>query len=332
MMGDLRPDPCRSLAVKRFDRYLEIICKNKDRQASAEGNLTTIRRLGRRAAGAAALGCLAASLCGASSRPLHVVSTISTLASFVRAVGGDAVVVDSLVPIGSGPEDYQPTPADITNLHDADVLVENGTHLETWLDRTIENASNPHLRVVVLSDGLQKKGADPHLWMDPELARAYVRKIRDALSAADPAHRAAYARNAAAYDRTLLALEREIKQRIATIPPRQRTMIVFHNAWQYYDDRFGLRTAGILELSPGQEPNPRQIADLVALAQRERVRAIFSEPEYSPKLMRALAESAGISVVENLYDDSLSQDARAKDYVTMLRYDTNVIVRSLGGR
>jgi ABC-type Zn uptake system ZnuABC Zn-binding protein ZnuA len=261
-----------------------------------------------------------------------VVATISTLASFVHAVGGDAVVVDTLVPIGSGPEDYQPTPADIIRLHDADVLVENGAGLETWLDRTIENASNAHLRVAVLSDGLPKKAGNPHLWMDPHYARAYVRAVRNALSAADPAHRALYARNAAAYNRTLLALENEIKQRIATIPPKQRTMIVFHNAWRYYDDHFGLRTLGILEISPGQEPNPRQVSDLVALARREHVRAIFSEPEYSPKLMRSLAESAGINVVEDLYDDSLSQDARAKDYVTMLRYDTNLIVRSLGGR
>jgi len=283
-------------------------------------------------AGAVALACLAVSLYGASSRPLHVVATISTLASFVRAVGGDAVVVDTLVPIGSSPEDYQPAPTDIIRLHDADVLVKNGVNLEIWLDRTIENASNAHLRVVVLSDGLPVKNANPHLWMDPEFARAYVRKIRDALCDADPAHCTTYARNAAAYDRRLLALEREVRERIATIPTRQRTMIVFHNAWQYYNDRFGIRTLGILELSPGQEPNPRRVSDLVALAEREHVHAIFSEPEYSPKLMRALAESAGIAGVDNLYDDSLSQDARAKDYVAMIRYDTNVIVRSLGGR
>jgi manganese/iron transport system substrate-binding protein len=294
--------------------------------------LNTIRRWARRAAGAIALACFAASPCTAANRPLHAVATISTLASFVRAVGGDAVVVSTLVPVGSGPEDYQPSPSDIVGLRDADVLIENGANLETWLDRTIENAGNPHLRVVVLSDGLPKKSGNPHLWMDPEYARAYVRKIRDALSAADPARRASYARNAAAYDRTLTALERDVKKRIATIPPERRTMIVFHNAWQYYNDRFGLRTLGVLESSPGREPNPRQIADLVASARREHVRVIFSEPEYSPKLMTALAESAGISVVENLYDDSLSQDARAKDYTSMMRYDTDVIVRSLGGR
>ena len=108
-------------------------------------------------------------------------------------------------------------------------------------------------------------------------------------------------------------------------------MIVFHNAWQYYDDRFGLKTIGVVELSPGQEPNPQYIAQLVTLAKGEHVRAIFAEPEYSPKLVQTLAESAGIRTVENLYDDSIGTDPRVTDYASMLRFDTATIVRALGG-
>jgi zinc transport system substrate-binding protein len=109
-------------------------------------------------------------------------------------------------------------------------------------------------------------------------------------------------------------------------------MIVFHNAWQYYDDRFGLRTIGVLELSPGQEPNPQYISQLITLAKANHVRAVFAEPEYSPKLVDALAESAGISTVENLYDDSLGMNPRVGTYEDMLRYDTATIVHALGGR
>ncbi len=240
--------------------------------------------------------------------------------------------MDSLVPVGASPEDYEPTPGDIARLAQADVLFENGVGLESWLARTIDNAKNPHLRIVVLSDGLPKKDTNPHLWMDPVLARGYVRAIRDALSAADPAGRATFTRNAAAYDARLIRLQRDIAAKIATIPPPSRMMIVFHNAWQYYDDRFGLRTLGIVELSPGQEPNPQYIGHLVDVARANHVRAVFAEPEYSPKLVRALAESAGIKTVENLYDDSIGADPRVHDYESMLRYDTNVIVTALGGR
>src|ERR1700682_2941100 len=269
---------------------------------------------------------------GSAGAPIAVLPTISTFNSFVTAVGGTRVRVESLVPVGGSPENYQPTPADIARLRGAHLLIENGLGLEAWLARTIENARNPNLRVVVASDGLPAKGGNPHLWMDPELARGYVRAIRDALSKLDPADADLFARNTGAYDAQLVLLERDIAKLIATIPPPSRTMIVFHNAWQYYDDRFGLRTLGVVELSPGQEPNPSYVASLVRLARANHVRAVFAEPEYSPKLVQTLAESAGIKTVENLYDDSIGTDPRVHDYPSMLRYDTSVIVKALGGR
>lgn len=261
-----------------------------------------------------------------------MLATISTFNSFVEAVGGSRVHVESLVPVGVSPEDYQPTPSDIERLHAAQLLVENGLGLEAWLARTIDNARNPQLHIVVLSDGLPAKGGNPHLWMDPELARGYVRAVRKALTDLDPADAKMFAANALAYDARLVALEHEIAKQIATIPPSSRNMIVFHNAWQYYDDRFGLRTLGVVELSPGQEPNPSYIVGLIRLARANHVRAVFAEPEYSPKLIQTLAESAGIRTIQNLYDDSIGNDPRVRDYITMLRYDTAVIVKALGGR
>jgi len=284
------------------------------------------------AAGCATSGGQTATTGAAGDGRIRVLTTISTFNSFVSAVGGPRVRVESLVPVGVSPEDYQPTPADIARLHDAQLLFENGAGLEAWLGRTIDNARSPDLRIVVLSAGLPLKGNNPHLWMDPELARRYVAAIRDALTARSPADKALFARNATAYGARLTKLEHDIATRIATIPPASRSMIVFHNAWQYYDDRFGLRTLGVLELSPGQEPSPKYVADLIGLARANHVRAVFAEPEYSPKLIQSLAESAGIKTVENLYDDSLGTDPRVHDYESMLRYDTAVIATALGGR
>jgi manganese/iron transport system substrate-binding protein len=261
--------------------------------------------------------------------PVTVVATFSTLGSLVKAVAGPGVRVTVLVPVGASPEDYQPTPADIRRLHEADLLVENGGGIESWLDRTVENAKNPHMQTVVLSAGLPMKDGNPHLWMDPVLAQSYVSKLAAALSSVDPAGRQGYEARARAFNVQLDALRREIAQQIATIPPDHRTMIVFHNAWQYYNDRFGLRTIGVIELSPGQEPSPKYIADLILLARRSNVRAVFAEPEYSPKLVQALAQGAGIATVENLYDDSLSTSPEVHDYPSMLRYDTQTIVRAL---
>lgn len=264
-----------------------------------------------------------------ASGPIPVVTTISTFNSLVTGVGGPYVHVRNLVPVGVSPETYEPTPQDAVMLSQARLLIENGAGLESWLAPTLKNVTAPNLKVVVESAGLGVKNMNPHLWMDPENAKVYVQKIRDALTQMDPAHASAFKANAAAYDKRLDALSRSIQAKIATIPPSHRYMIVFHNAWQYYNDRFGIVTLGFIEVNPGQDPNPQQVAHLIDLAKAHHVRAIFAEPEYSKKLADQIASNAGIHVVDDLYDDSLGTDPRVHDYISMLTYDTNVIVQAL---
>lgn len=278
--------------------------------------------------------CSGASNSGATaaappSGPVPVVTTISTFNSLVQAVGGNLVHVQSIVPVGASPEDYEPTPQDAVTLSQAKVLVENGAGLESWIAPMLKNVPSTGLRVVVGADGLAVKNENPHLWMDPEHAKVYVAKIRDALIAVDAQHAAQYRSNARAYQTKLEALNDWIAHQVRTVPSDRRYMIVFHNAWQYYNDRYGITTLGFIEANPGQDPNPAQVAHLVDLARTHNVRAIFSEPEYSKKLAQQIAANAGIRVVTDLYDDSIGTNPRVGDYISMLTYDTNVIVGAL---
>jgi manganese/iron transport system substrate-binding protein len=263
------------------------------------------------------------------SGAIRVVTTISTLNSLVEGVGGDRVSVQSIVPVGASPETFQPAPQDVAKIADAQLLVENGAGLETWLQRMLSNAGNPSLRVVIGTAGLPVQNNNPHLWMDPQNAKHYVLEIRDGLIAIDPTHAAEYRKNAVRYNGQLDALTSMIQAKINSLPPSHRYMIVFHNAWLYYNDRFGITTLGFVERNPGQDPNPAQIARLINLAKAHHVRAVFSEPEYSPKLLYAIAQGAGVKVVDNLYDDSLGTDPRVSNYIAMLTYDTNQIVNAL---
>lgn len=267
----------------------------------------------------------------AAQRPsssLKVLATTSTLASLTAGASGAAHIA-SLVPIGISPEDYQPTPGDIGALHEADLLIENGASLESWLDTTIHNAANPNLRIVTCTQGLPVIDNNPHLWMDPVYARAYVAKIRDALIASDPANAARYRAASADYDRQLIALTARTRAKIATIPPSHRTMIVFHNAFDYYARRFGLKIVGAIEPIAGAEPNPSHMADLIRLARAEHVRAVFAEHEYSDKLAITLAASAGGLRVAFLYDDSLGTAFAVQTYIGMIDTDTDTIVSAL---
>jgi ABC-type Zn uptake system ZnuABC Zn-binding protein ZnuA len=285
-------------------------------------------------AAVAALGLLLLAACshaqsGRTAGPLRIVATTTTLASIARGALGSEVEVRSLVPVGVSPEDFQPSPDTVAALRAADVLIENGAGIDDWLQATIRNAGNPALRIVVCTAGLPVRDGNPHLWMDPELARAYAAKVRDAAAAADPPRAASYRAAAAAYDRELAALTARTSGKIATIPPARRTMIVFHNAFDYYARRFGLHIVGAIEPLAGAEPNPAHLAELVRVARAEHVPAVFAEHEYSDKLARALAESAGGLKVAFLYDDSLGTESGTDTYVGMIDTDTDAIVAAL---
>jgi zinc transport system substrate-binding protein len=106
-------------------------------------------------------------------------------------------------------------------------------------------------------------------------------------------------------------------------------MIVFHNAWLYYNRRYGLQTLGVIEEFPGTEPSAAHLAQLVDLARAANLRTLFAEPEYNPKLMQAVARSAGITNIAVLYDDSVGTSPATRDYLAMLRTDTRTIVDGL---
>ena len=264
-----------------------------------------------------------------SGGPINVVTTISTFNSIVASVGGIYVTVKNLVPVGASPETYQPTPQDVATLAQAQLLVENGAGLETWLAKTIANVGSTKLRTVVCSNGLTIREGNPHLWMDPINGKHYAIAIRDALIAMDPSHADQYRANARRYTAALDMQTKSIAARIASIPPAQRMMIIQHNAFVYYNARFGIRTLGVIEVNPGQDPNPQQLANLIKLAKQYHARAIFSEPEYSAKLAQQIAGNANIKVVSNLYDDSLGTLPQVQTYIGLLNYDTDVIVKSL---
>jgi ABC-type Zn uptake system ZnuABC Zn-binding protein ZnuA len=270
-------------------------------------------------------GCAAAG--AAQGSGLQVLATTTLIASLAAEVGGGRATVTSLLPVGASPETYQPAPADIVRVHQAALIVENGAGLESWLAPMLGAGSTA--RVVDCSAGLTVVAANPHLWLDPDNARHYVRVMRDAMIAADPGGASVYRANAALLDGKLAALTIRIRRTIATIPPASRSMIVFHNAWLYYNARFGLRTLGSIEEVPGSEPSAAHLAQLIDAARAGHVRAIFAEPEYSPKLVNAVARSAGIPHVAVLYDDSVGTSPQTRDYITMLQTDTDTIAGAL---
>lgn len=294
-------------------------------------------------------GVLVAALCVLAphavqaSDSLPVVTSNTVIGDFVRQVGGDRVDVRALAPAGTDPHTFQPTPESMKALAKARVAFFNGSGLEEWWDKLVRSAGPRDLLVVELSKGLATiavpgqahaghghgEGRDPHVWLDPKLTKTYVERIRGALARADAANGPRYADAATAYQRALDDLDAWIRAQVETIPPPRRKLVTFHNAFQYFAARYGLSVTGFIAASPGKEPSARAMAELARRIKDERVPAVFAEADFDPKMLKALARDAGVTVVTTLYDGSLSNGPPADSYVHMMRHNVNEMVRAL---
>jgi len=270
----------------------------------------------------------------AQTGPPRVVASTSVLADLVRQVGaGRLADVTSVVPPGIDVEDYNPSPSDLRTVSAANLLVMNGLALDRWAPKLVQSA-NPGLPTLVLSDGLplldaSNDGGNPHLWLDVQNARAYVQKIHDRLVADDPEGAPVYDANTTRYLAELDDLDQWIQQQVGTLPPERRKLVTFHDAFPYFAARYGFQLVGVVTPSPGQEPSAGELAALVQQVRAAQVPAVFSEAQFSPRLIQTLADEAGVTrVVTDLYNDSLGEPP-VDTYVGMMRYNVERIVQAL---
>jgi len=275
----------------------------------------------------------------ASQQPaLKVVTSIGPLADLIRNVGGERVEVLALVPPGAEPEDYDPTPADAAAVSKARIFFANGLGLEEFLDRLVENAANPQLEVVTLSEGLPtiasfgqgaEQGGNPHLWLDPQNAIRYVEVIRQTLDRIDPASAAVYDANAAAYTTKLQQLDASIEQQVGTVPAERRVLVTTHDAYPYFAKRYGFSYLAVISANPGSDPSGQEYAQLVKTVKANRVPAVFGEAGFSERMMAQLAADTGAAFVGDLFTDTLSEAAPTNTYIGAMEYNADTIVSAL---
>jgi len=268
---------------------------------------------------------------------LAVVATSTVFADLVRNVGGDLVVVTSLVGKNADVHTFEPAPVDLRMVSGARLLVMNGLGLDDWLEGTISNAAASGTPLIKLGVGLpgvellpgEEPGTqNPHLWMNVAYAELYVDRIAAALAAADPTHAEAYASRAAAYKMQLEALDADVRARIATIPEVNRRLVMFHDAFPYFARAYGITIVGVAVGAPGQDPSAGEITALIDSIRSAGVKAIFSESQFPTKLVDQLAAETGATVVADLYNDALG-DPPVTTYVELIEWDVDKIAAAL---
>jgi ABC-type Zn uptake system ZnuABC Zn-binding protein ZnuA len=277
-------------------------------------------------------GCGAA---GSSDGRAQVVATTTQIGDFARAVGGDAIDVHQILQPNSDPHDYEPRPADVQAAAGARLVLVNGDDLDAWAKKIVDEAGG-HPMVVDLGTKVPvKRGSDPHWWHDPVNAQAAVSAVRGALVRADPGHKAAFARNAAAYLRRLRALDGVIRACFERIPASDRKLVTDHDAFGYFARRYGIQVVGavIPSQTTQAQASAGDVARLDAVIKREGVRAVFPESSLSPKLAQAIARDTGATARYTLYGDTLGPKGSAgATYLGMEAANARAMARAFTGR
>jgi len=142
--------------------------------------------------------------------------------------------------------------------------------------------------------GERLRGGNPHVWLDPILAKKMAHNIERGLEQVDPENKVYYRENLRRLKAKLDALDKEIKERIGGI--KDKRAVVFHPAWDYFARRYKIQIVGVVEKSPGKSPTPRDIAAIVKQIKRYKVKVIFVEPQFNPKAAQVIAREAGVKL------------------------------------
>ncbi len=266
--------------------------------------------------GVAALTACSGGTPSPSDGRLRVVATTTQVGEAARVVGGDDISLTVLLRPGAEAHEFEITPPAAAAIEKADLILESGAGLETWLEDaliTIGGADDVRdmsagIALRAPDDPAEAGEVDPHYWLTAPNSIRLVENVHDALSAARADLAGGFTTRAAAYVARLQTADVEIRRLVAEIPVARRGVVTNHDALGYFMAEYGLRFVGSVfpSLDVSAEPNPAQLAQLADTIRSEGLTAIFSESAVNPRLAAAIAEETGAHVVDTpLYTDSL---------------------------
>jgi zinc/manganese transport system substrate-binding protein len=270
----------------------------------------------------------------------EAVVTFSILRDLTATLAGGMAEVMSLVGDDGDTHSYQSKPADARCVSRATLLVSNGMGFEPWLPRLL-GAAGFAGRHVLASEGIVPRtfatglGAagripDPHCWHDVANARRYVANIAAGLEAVDAANASGYRERTRLFDRRLATLDAWVRQQIGRVPRDKRRVITNHDAFGYFGRAYDVEFLAVRGINPEHEPSAREMAALITLIRKQKIRALFFENLGSPALVEQIARDSGGVVGRELYPDALSPPAGpASSYEALMRHNVSALVAGM---
>ena len=285
---------------------------------------------------------------------LKVTASFYTMYDFAKKIGGDKVEVVDMVPAGTEPHDWEPSTKDLIELEKSDVFIYNGAGMEQWVDDVLESLDTDELISVEASKGiklLQSEDAhdheddhddeeehhghshegenDPHVWLDPKNAKHEMNQIKKALIKADEKNKAYYEANYQKYAKQCDELDALYKKELEKVSKRE--LVVAHEAFGYLCHAYDLEQMGIEGLSADDEPDPKQMSEVIKFAKEHKVNTIFFEELVSPKVAKTIAKETGASakMLNPLEGLSNKKIKAGEDYFSVMKQNLSAIKKAL---
>jgi zinc transport system substrate-binding protein len=268
-----------------------------------------------------------------------VLTTFYPVYEFTRNIAGGRIDVSLLVPMTVDVHAFEPTPSSILAVASAKVLIYSGAGLEPWIPSIVAAANNPGLVLVDSSVGIStlivppqfqraNRTVDPHIWLNPSLAKQQVANILQGLIKADPADEAAFRANAAAYDAKLDLLNSEFVN--LTASPATRYFVTFHEAFAYFAQQYNLTQipiAGPFE----EEPTPTDIQNVIDSIHAYHLCYVGYESLENPAISQSIASqtNATLILMDPIEGLTTTDQALGKTYIIKMQEDLNAFALAL---
>lgn len=278
---------------------------------------------------------------------LRIYTTLYPLAFFAEEIGGDDVSVESILPPGADPHNFEPTSRTMVEIAEADIFLYNGANLETYAEKIKESLIEEDVLMVEASEGIsldshshheenhsEDEGHhhgdyDPHIWLDPLRSIEIAENIKEALVTLQPEQADLCEDNFLRLEEQLVALDKNFHDSIEAAPVKD--ILVTHAAYGYWEQRYGLEQVAVAGVSPSQEPSQKQLEEIIKYVEENDKQYLLFEQNIEPKVAEVIQQETGVTSLELHNLSTLTEEdiSNNETYFTLMEKNLDVLMTAL---
>jgi zinc transport system substrate-binding protein len=287
---------------------------------------------------------------------IKIYTTIFPLKDFVEKIGGELVQVENIVPAGSDAHSFEPTTKTMVKIAEGDAFIYLGTGIEGFADAVINAVKNEDTAIVKASEGIpligasepsedeqhedenneehagEEGGVDPHVWLDPGRSVQLAENIKNALIKIDPSQQDYFEKNFQALKNNLETVDSNFESMVNE--SQNKTFIVAHSAYGYWEDAYGLKQIGISGLSPSAEPSQKQLEEIIKTAENAKLNYILFEQNVENRVAEVIKRELGAETLTLHNLESLTEEdiQNSEDYISLMNKNIETLKQALNNK